>query len=157
MERAVLRMLAGMIETTEERELKEELRQHKLETERHAARMQQRLTAHSATPSVVREAGGIARALSKSVVDRARGEQAGRHARDAFATEHLEIASYQLLERTARRAGDEETEAAARENRKDEEQLARELEAHWDTVARGSRSRKRASRSSATRTWRRRV
>jgi ferritin-like metal-binding protein YciE len=74
MERAVLRMLAGMIETTEERELKEELRQHKLETERHAARMQQRLEAHSATPSVVKGAGGIARALIKSVVDRVRGE-----------------------------------------------------------------------------------
>jgi ferritin-like metal-binding protein YciE len=77
----------------------------------------------------------IAGALIKSVVDRGRGEQASRNARDAYATEHLEIASYQLLERLARRAGDEETAAAARENRQDEEQLAKRLEAHWDTVA----------------------
>jgi ferritin-like metal-binding protein YciE len=156
MERKVLRLLDGMIETTEDRGLKQELRQHRLGSERHAARMQQRLEAHSAMPSVVKQAAGIAGALIKSVVDRGRGEQAGRNARDAYATEHLEIASYQLLERIARGAGDEETAAAARENRKDEEQLAKQLEAHWDLVA-GSRSRKRASRPSATRTWRRQV
>jgi ferritin-like metal-binding protein YciE len=135
LERNVLRLLDRMIETTEDRELKQELRQHRLETERHADRMQQRLEAHSATPSLVKQARMIAGALIKSVVDRGRGEQPSRNARDAYATEHLEIASYQLLERLARRAGDEETAAAARENRQDEEQLAKRLEAHWDTVA----------------------
>ena len=41
MEQNVLRMLDGMIETTEDEEIKNELRQHKLETEQHADRMQQ--------------------------------------------------------------------------------------------------------------------
>jgi ferritin-like metal-binding protein YciE len=135
MEQNVLRMLDGMIETTEDPEIKDELRQHKLETERHAERMQQRLEAHDASPSVAREAGGIAGALMKSVVDMARGEKAGRNARDGYTTEHLEIASYQLLERIAQRAGDEETAEAARENRKDEEAMAKRLEAHWDKFA----------------------
>ena len=135
MEQNVLRMLDGMIGTTEDSEIKNELREHKLETERHAERMQQRLEAHSATPSMVREAGGIAGALLKSVLDLTRGEKAGRNARDGYATEHLEIASYQLLERIAQRAGDEETAEAARENRRDEEAMAKKLDAHWDKFA----------------------
>jgi ferritin-like metal-binding protein YciE len=135
MEQNVLRMLDGMIETTEDPEIKDQLRQHKLETERHAERMQQRLEAHDASPSMAREAGGIAGALMKSVLDMARGEKAGRNARDGYTTEHLEIASYQLLERIAQRAGDEETAEAARENRKDEEAMAKRLEAHWDKFA----------------------
>ncbi|HYT51862.1 MAG TPA: DUF892 family protein, partial [Gaiellaceae bacterium] len=73
MEQNVRRMLDGMIETTEDPEIKNELREHKLETERHAERIQQRLEAHSATPSMVREAGGIAGALLKSVLDLTRG------------------------------------------------------------------------------------
>jgi ferritin-like metal-binding protein YciE len=117
MEQNVLRMLDGMIKTTEDPEVKNELRQHKLETERHAERMNERLEAHSATPSMVKEASGVAGALMKSVLDLARGESAGRNARDGYATEHLEIASYQLLERIAQQAGDEETAEAARENR----------------------------------------
>jgi ferritin-like metal-binding protein YciE len=135
MEQSVLRMLDGMIKTTEDPEIKDELRHHKLETERHAERMQQRLEAHSATPSMVKEAGGIAGALLKSVLDLTRGEKAGRNARDGYATEHLEIASYQLLERIAQQAGDEETAEAARENRKDEEAMAKKLDAHWDKFA----------------------
>jgi ferritin-like metal-binding protein YciE len=135
MEQNVLRMLGGMIGTTEDPEIKEELRQHKLETERHAERMQQRLEAYDASPSMVKEASGIAGALLKSVVDMARGEKAGRNARDGYATEHLEIASYQLLERVAQRAGDEETAEAARENRRDDEAMAKKLESHWDKFA----------------------
>jgi len=135
MEQNVLRSLDGMIRTTNDPEVKEELRQHKLETERHAERMKERLEAHSATPSMVKEAGGIAGALMKSVLDLARGEKAGRNACDGYATEHLEIASYQLLERIAREAGDEETAEVARENRKDEEAMAKKLDAHWDKFA----------------------
>ena len=75
MEQNVLRMLDSMIGTTEDPEIKDELRKHKLETERHADRMRQRLEAHGASPSFVREAGGIAGALMKSVLDKARGER----------------------------------------------------------------------------------
>ena len=135
MEQNVLRMLDGMIETTDDPEIKDELREHKLETERHAERMQQRLEAHGASPSIVKEVGGIAGALMKSVVDKTRPEKAGRNARDGYTTEHMEIAAYQLLERVANRAGDEETAEVARENRKDEEAMAKKLDAHWDKFA----------------------
>ena len=135
MEQNVLRMLDAMISTTEDDEIKEKLRAHKAETETHADRMQQRLEAHGASPSTVREAGGVAAALMKSVVDLARGEKAGRNARDGYATEHMEIAAYELLERIADRAGDEETAEAARLNRADEERMAQEIESAWDVFA----------------------
>jgi ferritin-like metal-binding protein YciE len=135
MEQNVLRMLDGMIETTDDDEIRNELSEHKLETERHAERMQQRLEAHGASPSVVKEVGGIAGALMKGVLDMARPEKAGRNARDGYTTEHMEIAAYQLLERVAQRAGDEETAQAARQNRAEEEAMAKKLDGHWDKFA----------------------
>ena len=135
MEQNVLRMLDGMIKTTDDPEIKEGLRRHRAETEQHSERLTKRLEAHGASPSVIREAGGIAAALAKSVVDLARGDKAGRNARDAYATEHMEIASYQLLERVARRAGDEETAEVARRNRAEEEAMVRTIDTNWDKFA----------------------
>lgn len=135
MEQNVLRMLDGMIGTTDDPEVRRELEHHKEETERHAERMRERLEAHGESPSRVKEAGGMLAALMKGAVDMARGESAGRNARDGFATEHLEIASYELLERVARTAGDEETAEAARQNRADEEAMARKIASRWDKFA----------------------
>jgi ferritin-like metal-binding protein YciE len=135
MEQNVLRMLDGMIGTTEDAEIRQELEHHKSQTAQHAERMRQALEAHDASPSTVKEAGGMLGALAKGVVDMARGEKAGRNARDGFATEHMEIASYELLERVARRAGDEATAEAARRNRQDEEAMAQKISTHWDKFA----------------------
>jgi ferritin-like metal-binding protein YciE len=135
MEKNVLRMLDSMIATTDDPEIKEELRRHKLETELQSDRLTARLDAHGATPSMVREAGGVLGALMKSVLDAARSEKAGRNARDGYATEHMEIAAYQLLERVAKEAGDEETAEVARRNRAEEEAMAKTLDAHWDRFA----------------------
>jgi ferritin-like metal-binding protein YciE len=132
MEQNVLRMLDSMIASTDDDAIKEDLRLHKLDTERQIDRLRKRLRAHDASPSMVREAGGIAQALMKSVVDAVRGEKAARNARDGYATEHLEIASFQLLERIAQRAGDEETAEVARVNRKEEEAMARKIDQSWD-------------------------
>jgi ferritin-like metal-binding protein YciE len=135
MEQNVLRMVDGMISSTDDEEIKNELRHHKLQTEQHAERLEKRLAAHEASPSTVREAVGIMGALMKGVADLVRAEKAGRNARDAYATEHFEIASYELLERVAEKAGDEETAEVARQNRKDEEAMAKKIEANWDRFA----------------------
>lgn len=132
MEQNVLRMLDGMISTTEDQEIKEQLRHHKLETERHSDRLRDRLSAHGATPSVIKEAGGVLGALMKIPLDMVRSEKAGRNARDAYATEHMEVASYELLERIATRAGDEQTAQVARENRREDQAMAERIAANWD-------------------------
>jgi ferritin-like metal-binding protein YciE len=134
MEQGVLRMLDGMIRTTDDPQIRQGLQQHRRETEQHASRLKDRLEAHGESPSLVREAGGLIGALMKGVLDATRSEKAGRNARDAYATEHMEIASYQLLERVATRAGDPETAAVARENREDEEAMARTIDQMWDKV-----------------------
>jgi ferritin-like metal-binding protein YciE len=135
MEQNVLRMLDGMIQTTDDPEIKRELQQHRLETQQHADRMEKRLRAHDASPSMVKEAGGIVGALMKGVLDMTRPEKAGRNARDAYATEHMEIAAYELLARIAARAGDDETAAAAREIIGEEQAMAKKIEANWDRFA----------------------
>lgn len=135
MEQNVLRMLGGMIDTTEDPEMRADLERHREETEIHADRLRERLEAHEASPSIVREAGGMIGALLKEVVDIARSEKAGRNLRDGYATEHLEIASYELLERVAQRAGDDETASVARMNRADEEAMAERLSSRWDRAA----------------------
>jgi ferritin-like metal-binding protein YciE len=132
MEQSVLRMLDSVIYSMDDADAKDVFRHHKLETERHIDRLQERLEAHGKTPSLVREAGGILAAMMKSVLDLTRGEKAARGARDAYATEHLEIASYQLLERIAQRAGDEQTAEVARANRADEERMALWIADNWD-------------------------
>ncbi len=135
MEESVKRLLDGMIATTDDPQVIDLLEHHKVETEQHSQRLRARLDAHGAKPSMVREATGILGALAKLPLDFVRGEKAGRNARDAFAAEHMEIAAYQLLERVARRAGDEETAEVARRNRAEEEAMARRLDEHWDTFA----------------------
>jgi ferritin-like metal-binding protein YciE len=135
MEQNVLRMLDGMISTTDDPDILRELEHHKIETEGHADRMKSRLAAHGATPSMVKQAGGILGALAKMPLDMVRGDKAGRNARDGYATEHMEIASYELLKRIAQRAGDEETVTACDEIIAQERAFADTISSNWDRFA----------------------
>ncbi len=135
MEQNVLRMLDGMIQTTDDPQIIDALEHHKMQTQGHADRMMARLEAHGAQPSTVRQAVGIAQALAKMPFDMVRGDKAGRNARDGFATEHLEIASYELLKRVARRAGDEETATACDEIIGEEQAFAATIAENWDRFA----------------------
>jgi ferritin-like metal-binding protein YciE len=134
MEQNVLRMLDGMIKTTDDPTILDALEHHRAETQGHAELMRGRLEAHGATPSAVREVGGIVGALVKLPLDLVRGDKAGRNARDAFATEHMEIASYELLERIARRTGDEETVQACQQIKAQEQAMAQRIAETWDLV-----------------------
>jgi len=135
MEQNVLRMLDGMISTTDDPEILDALEHHKVQTQGHADRMAERLEAHDATPSTVKQIGGVLGALAKMPLDMVRGEKAGRNARDGYATEHLEIASYELLRRIAQKAGDEATAQAATEIIAEEAAMAKTIEEHWDRFA----------------------
>lgn len=135
LEQNVLRLLDGMIATTDDAGILDALEHHKVQTQGHADRMAERLEAHGASPSTVKQIGGVLGALAKMPLDVVRGEKAGRNARDAYATEHLEIAGYELLRRIARKAGDEETAQAAQEIIAEERAMAKLIEENWDTFA----------------------
>ena len=132
LEQNVSRMLDSMISTTEDPDIEEMLRHHKEETERQEQRLRERLDALGAGTSTRKEAQTIAAALMKGAADQVRGDQAGKNARDAYTSEHMEIAAYQLLERLAQKAGDTETAEVARQNRAEEEEMARKIDANWD-------------------------
>ena len=135
MEQNVLRMLDSMIGTTKDPQMKRSLERHKKQTEEQAARLEERLREHDASPSKAKEAGGVMAALMKSVLDVARSDSPGRNARDGFATEHMEIASYELLKRIAERANDPETVTACDEIIAQERAMADTIAANWDKFA----------------------
>jgi ferritin-like metal-binding protein YciE len=132
MEQHAHQLLGSMIATTQDEEILQELEHHRMETERHEQLLRERLEALGRGPSLRKEAQSLGAALVKGVADQVRGDKAGKNARDGFVTEHLEIASYELLERLAERAGDEETAEIARRNRADEEAMAQKIAVRWD-------------------------
>ena len=134
MEQNVLLMLDSMIVTTRDAGIVEMLRQHKAETRRQERVLHERLKALGGfgLTSAGKDIAAIAAAQAKGVADLWRADKAARNARDAFVTEHLEIAAYELLERLAERAGDPETAEIARTNRAEEEAMAERIASQWD-------------------------
>jgi ferritin-like metal-binding protein YciE len=135
LEQTVLRMLDGLIQSADDPEIIDRLEHHKLETQHHESLMRGRLEAHGASPSMVRQAAGMLEAVLKMPLDMVRGERTGRGARDAYTTEHLEIASYELLRRVAERAGDEETARACLDILEQERAMAQFIEERWEQFA----------------------
>jgi len=135
LEQNVLLMLDSMILTTKDEEFVRMLRHHKEESRRQQQRLGERLKALGGGPglaSVSKDLAAIAAAQVKGIADLWRPDKPVQNARDAFVTEHLEIAAYEVLERLAERAGDEETAAVARENRAEEEAMAQRIAENWD-------------------------
>ena len=134
MEQSSLLMLDSLITSTKDPEIKVSFELHRHETERQAERLRRRLEELGQSTSALKDVGARASVLPKGLFDQIRGDQPGRNARDAYTTEHLEIAAYQLLERVAERAADSRTAEIARENRAEEEAMARRIDAAWDRV-----------------------
>jgi ferritin-like metal-binding protein YciE len=132
MEQNDLKMIDSMISTTDDPQMKEMLEDHMRETKEHERRLRERLDALGRGTSARKQAQAVGAALLKGVGDVARGDKAGKNARDGYTAEHMEIAAYQLLERLAKKAGDTETAEVARQNRSDEEQMARRIDQSWD-------------------------
>src|SRR5215204_4955377 len=120
MEQNVSTMLTSMISTTDDPEIKEMLEHHKEETERQESRLRERLDALGAGTSARKQAQTVAAALMKGAADVVRGDKAGKNARDAYTTEHMEI------------AGDTQTAEVARQNRAEEEAMAQKIDQNWD-------------------------
>jgi ferritin-like metal-binding protein YciE len=131
---ALVRVLQSQIAMTPRGTYRSALETHLGETRRHAARVQARLGELSEGGNPLRFLGGVAEsvagqalALAKTPLDLVRGsggeEKVLKNAKDACATEALEIATYTTIERLARSVGDEQTASLAASIRADEEKM----------------------------------
>jgi ferritin-like metal-binding protein YciE len=132
MEQNSKRMLDSSISIIEDEEIKRELEHHRQETEVHERLLAERLNDLGAKASTPKDLAAIGGALFKGLADQVRNDKPAKNARDDYVVEQFEIATYELLERLAKRAGDEETAEIAKRNRKDEEAMAKKIEKNWD-------------------------
>ncbi len=150
-EDALARVLQSQIAMTPRGSYRSSLENHLDQTRNHSARVGERLEelGDGANPLLVvlgfwENVVGQAIALGKTPFDLLRGsggeEKVLKNAKDACATEALEIATYTAIERFARVVGDEKTASLATSIRHDEEnmlqRILRELPKLTDAVAR---------------------
>jgi ferritin-like metal-binding protein YciE len=150
-EGALVRVLQSQIAMTPRGPYRTALERHLGETRDHAARVAERRSALgeggnplTAAAGVAGSIAGQALALGKTPFDLLRGsggeEKVLKNAKDACATEALEIATYTAIERLARAVGDEETATLAASIRADEEKMLervlREIPKLTDAVVR---------------------
>src|SRR4051812_30787814 len=133
-EQALIRVLQSQIAMTPRGAYRNALETHLRETRDHARRVAQRLQELGQGSNPLMAVGGTvesvigqALALGKTPFDLLRGtggeEKVLKNAKDACATEALEIATYTSLERLARSTGDERTAKLAASIRGDEERM----------------------------------
>src|SRR4051794_24838008 len=133
-EMALVRVLQSQIAMTPRGSYRSAVEDHLEETRAHANRIEQRLQVLGGAVNPVNAVFGFAEsvigqvlALSKTPFDLVRGtggeEKVLKNAKDASATEALEISTYTSLERLARRAGDDETARLAASIRGAEERM----------------------------------
>jgi len=150
-EQALVRMLQSQIAMTPRGAYRTALEQHLRQTRDHAARVGERLgelgqggNPVTAVVGVVAKGVGQALAVGKTPFDLLRGsggeEKVLKNAKDAYASEALEIATYTAIERLASAVGDDETARLAAAIRADEEKMLervlREIPKLTDAVVR---------------------
>ncbi len=110
----------------------ESFRRHLGETESQEQRVRQRLEAHDASPSKLKDAAGAAGGFGMVLFARSQPDTPGKLAMHAFSYEHMEIAAYELLKLAAREAGDEATASLAEAIADEEREMAGRIAAAWD-------------------------
>jgi ferritin-like metal-binding protein YciE len=177
-ELALVRVLQSQIMIAPRGEYRRALERHLTETREHARRLERRTAELGGAENLVQAAVGLLEgvagqllAFAKTPLDLIRGsggeEKVLKDAKDAAATEALEIATYRALERLAQAAGDTETARLAASIRREEERMLerilRMVPALTDDVAkaelegRGSYDIGRTGAADATRTAQKRA
>jgi ferritin-like metal-binding protein YciE len=121
-----------------EEALKLALRDHWVETRVHERLVRERLDAHFAKPSMLRDLAGEASGAGFILFARVQPDTPGKLATHAYSYEHLELAAYELLARLAEIAGDHETAVVAHRIRGEEAAMAARLEATFARTAAAS-------------------
>jgi ferritin-like metal-binding protein YciE len=115
-------------------ELAAAFREHLAETHEYARLVDERLRAHDASPSKLKDAALRFGALNWGAFFGAQPDTPAKLAGFAYAYEHLEVAAYELLRRVAQRAGDSETEAVAERILNEERTAAEKLHDLFDAA-----------------------
>ena len=110
-------------------------RQHLPETEGHERLVRERLEAHAAKPSRVKDAVMWAGGKGFVLFARSQSDTPGKLVAHAHSYEYLERAAYELLRRVAERAGDQETVQTARTICEEERTMAQRLAGAFDRAA----------------------
>jgi ferritin-like metal-binding protein YciE len=150
-EMGLIRVLQSQIAMTPRGSYRAGLEKHLRETRSHADRLQRRMRELGQGTNPIQAGIGMAEtviaqalAIGKTPIDLLRGsggeEKVLKNAKDAAATEALEIATYTALERLARAVGDDDTAELAVSIRADEERMLalvlREIPTLTDAVVR---------------------
>jgi ferritin-like metal-binding protein YciE len=112
--------------------LAEAFERHLEETESQEQRVRERLEAHGASPSKLKDVAGQAGGFGMVLFARSQPDTPGKLAMHAFSYEHMEVAAYELLAVAAREAGDEATAALAEAIADEEREMAGRIAAAWD-------------------------
>ena len=153
-EQALVRVLQSQIAMTPRGAYRTALEQHLRQTRDHAERVGERLQelGHGGDPltaafDVVETVVGQALALTKTPFDLLRGsggeEKVLKNAKDAYASEAMEIATYTAIERLAGAVGDEQTAKLAASIRADEEKMLERVLTRDPQAHRRRRARRR--------------
>lgn len=106
--------------------------EHEGETESQERRVRERLRAHDASPSKLKDAAGQAGGFGMVLFARSQPDTPTKLVMHAFSYEHMEVAAYELLAIAAREAGDGETVAMAEAIADEERAMAGRLAARFD-------------------------
>src|SRR3954451_23245533 len=116
--------------------------EHERETDEHKRLVEERLEGRGASPSKLKDVVGGATAVPFVLFAKSQPDTPGKLAAHALSYEHMEHAAYELLERVARRAGDEETARMARTIADQELAMAERIESHFDQTVEASLAQK---------------
>jgi len=113
-------------------------RHHLTETEGHERAVRDRLSALGSGPSTLKDAAGRAGGWGMVLFARSQPDTPGKLVAHAYSYEHMELAAYALLERTATAAGDVETAQAARRIGGEEDAMGQRLADGFDAAVAAS-------------------
>jgi ferritin-like metal-binding protein YciE len=114
------------------------LRAHLIETEEQERRVHERLQAHGADPSRLKDVAARAGGVGMVLFARVQPDTPGKLVAHAYSYEHMELAAYELLSLVADQAGDAETAALARSIREQEAAMGERLAASFDRAVEAS-------------------
>src|SRR3954453_3856706 len=119
-EEQALAQMRSAPDLAEDERLATAFKEHEAETERHERLVRERLAAHDAKPSRLKDAVMAVGGKGFVLFARSPPDPAGNPPPRAISSEPLELASSELLMRVAQRAGDTETGDVARAIRDEE-------------------------------------